>query len=130
MSFTVDKQTLDDLNLLGKYRSNSIYIVFSRTHTQGGEMVLEQMFRNPLSVADAINSWGFSRLGGNYGNCIIVEPIPECDNSTFYCFVLCICSFLYECIKRLFFSIATIHAKSDMVVYRVRDGVGANEWCE
>ena len=45
MSFTVDKQTLDDLNLLGKYRSNSIYNVFSRTHTQGGEMVLEQMFR-------------------------------------------------------------------------------------
>lgn len=55
MSFTVDKQTLDDLNLLGKYRSNSIYNVFSRTHTQGGEMVLEQMFRNPLSDADAIN---------------------------------------------------------------------------
>ena len=55
MSFTVDKQTLDDLNLLGKYRSNSIYNVFRRTHTQGGEMVLEQMFRNPLSDADAIN---------------------------------------------------------------------------
>lgn len=54
MSFTVDKQTLDDLNLLGKYRSNSIYNVFSRTHTQGGEMVLEQMFRNPFD-ADAIN---------------------------------------------------------------------------
>ena len=55
MSFTVDKQTLDDLNLLGKYRSNSIYNVFSRTHTRGGEMVLEQMFRNPLSDADTIN---------------------------------------------------------------------------
>ena len=55
MSFTVDKQTLDDSNLLGKYRSNSIYIVFSRTHSQGGEMVLDQMIRTPLSDADAIN---------------------------------------------------------------------------
>ena len=54
MSFTVDKQTLDDLNLLGKYRSNSIYNVFSRTHTQGGEMVLEQMFRNPLMLMPLI----------------------------------------------------------------------------
>ena len=55
MSFTVDKQTLDDLNMLGKYKNNSIFNVFNHTCTRGGGQVLEYMFQNPLTEADAIN---------------------------------------------------------------------------
>ncbi|EJW97783.1 DNA mismatch repair protein MutS domain-containing protein [gut metagenome] len=55
MSFIVDKQTLEDLNLLGKYKSNSIYHAFDKTATRGGEQVMEEMFRHPLTDAAEIN---------------------------------------------------------------------------
>jgi DNA mismatch repair protein MutS len=55
MSFTADKQTLDDLNLLGKYKSDSIFSLFNQVHTTGGEKLLAAMFRNPLSDADKTN---------------------------------------------------------------------------
>jgi putative mismatch repair-like protein len=56
MSFETDKQTLDDLNILGKYKNNSIYGLFSGVITRGGERLLEQMFNNPLTDAGEINS--------------------------------------------------------------------------
>ena len=40
MSFETDKQTLEDLNILGKYKNNSIYSIFSHTVTRGGERLL------------------------------------------------------------------------------------------
>ncbi len=55
MSFTADKQTLEDLNLLGKYKSSSIYHIFDKTSTRGGGLILEEMFGNPLTDAGAIN---------------------------------------------------------------------------
>lgn len=55
MTFTVDKQTLEDLNILGKYKNNSIFNVFCNTYTRGGERLLEQMFRFPLTDVGAIN---------------------------------------------------------------------------
>jgi len=55
MSFIADKQTLDDLNLLGKYKSNAIFGLFNKVYTEGGEKLLEQMFRQPLTDAQAIN---------------------------------------------------------------------------
>ncbi|HVW58528.1 MAG TPA: hypothetical protein VHC48_00785, partial [Puia sp.] len=55
MSFIADKQTLDDLNLLGKYKSNAIFGLFDKVQTEGGERLLEQMFRHPLTDAAAIN---------------------------------------------------------------------------
>lgn len=55
MSFVTDKQTLDDLNLTGKYRNSSVFNLFNRTKTAGGERLLEQMFRQPLTDAAAIN---------------------------------------------------------------------------
>lgn len=55
MSFIADKQTLEDLNLLGRYKSNSVYKQFDRTLTNGGGQLLEQMFRQPLTDASAIN---------------------------------------------------------------------------
>lgn len=54
-TFTTDKQTQDDLNILGKYKPNSLFSLFNGTHTVGGERLLESWFRQPLSDAEAIN---------------------------------------------------------------------------
>lgn len=64
MSFIADKQTTDDLNLLGKYTPGSVYDTFNKVKTRGGERLLEEMFRHPLSDPGAINdrSWVFSYL--------------------------------------------------------------------
>lgn len=56
MSFIIDKQTVQDLNLLGKYDSKSIYHVYDRTRTRGGRQLIEQMFHNPLTDSEAINA--------------------------------------------------------------------------
>lgn len=55
MSFSVDKQTLDDLNVFNKKGRDSVFGLFNRTGTRGGAEILEQMFRYPLSDAGAIN---------------------------------------------------------------------------
>ncbi|GEP94054.1 MutS-related protein [Chitinophaga cymbidii] len=55
MSFNIDKQTLDELNLMGKFRQGSVYHLFNRTKTRGGEQLLDKMFRHPLGSSDAIN---------------------------------------------------------------------------
>lgn len=54
MIFETDQQTLNDLNILGKYKPNSIYSLFCKTMTGGGEVLLEQMFMNPLTDAEKI----------------------------------------------------------------------------
>jgi len=56
MSFIADKQTLEDLNLLGKYRPHSIFGIFNQVKTYGAGRLLEAMFSNPLTEADAINA--------------------------------------------------------------------------
>ncbi|MGE7775264.1 MutS-related protein [Chitinophaga sp. NPDC101104] len=55
MSFGIDKQTLEELNLLGKFRQGSVYHLFNRVKTRGGEQLLDDMFRFPLTDANAIN---------------------------------------------------------------------------
>lgn len=55
MSFTVDRQTADDLNLLGEYKNNSIFSLFNQTVSRGGSKMLEEWFRAPLSDAGLIN---------------------------------------------------------------------------
>ena len=55
MSFTIDKQTQEDLNLLGKFKKNSIINLFNRTCTRKGELLLERMFMLPLTDPDEIN---------------------------------------------------------------------------
>jgi DNA mismatch repair protein MutS len=55
MSFIADKQTLEDMNLLGKYKPHSIYSLFNKVSTTGAERMLEAMFREPLSDPAAIN---------------------------------------------------------------------------
>jgi len=58
MTFVTDKQTLADLNLLGKYKIGSMFNLFNRVKTRGGELLLEEMFRTPLTNAEAINKRG------------------------------------------------------------------------
>lgn len=55
MAFSIDKQTLDELNLLGKFRKDSVYHLFNRVRTRGGEQLLDNMFRHPLTEVAAIN---------------------------------------------------------------------------
>ncbi len=55
MSFITGKQTLDDLNLPGKYRPGSVYSLFNVARTAGGERLLEEMFSQPLSDPETIN---------------------------------------------------------------------------
>ncbi|QEC44004.1 MutS-related protein [Pseudobacter ginsenosidimutans] len=55
MQFYTDKQTVEELNLLGKFRQGSVYHLFNEVKTRGGEQMLDQMFRNPLLDADSIN---------------------------------------------------------------------------
>lgn len=56
MRFLTDKQTLDDLNITGKFKPQSMFSLFNGTCTTGGERLLEQMFDQPLSDPAAINS--------------------------------------------------------------------------
>ena len=53
--FTADKQTLDDLNLTGKYKPGSVYSLFNQVQTLGAERLLDEMFRRPLSDPQEIN---------------------------------------------------------------------------
>jgi DNA mismatch repair ATPase MutS len=53
--FATDNQTLMDLNLVGKHQRGSIYGLFCKVQTSPGERLLDQMFRNPLNDAAAIN---------------------------------------------------------------------------
>jgi DNA mismatch repair protein MutS len=55
MSFGIDKQTLDELNLLGKFRSGSVYNLFNQVKTRGGEQLLDKMFRSPMDDVRKIN---------------------------------------------------------------------------
>ena len=55
MSFSIDKQSLDELNLMGKFRQGSVYFLFNQVKTRGGEQLLDQLFRNPLMDDKAIN---------------------------------------------------------------------------
>lgn len=55
MEFNIDRQTLDELNLLGKFRQGSVYHLFCKVKTRGGEQLLDDMFRHPLNNAFDIN---------------------------------------------------------------------------
>lgn len=55
MGFQVDKQTADDLNLLGRYKNNSIFSLFDQTITRGGGNLMENIFLHPLSDPLQIN---------------------------------------------------------------------------
>ncbi|MFY0254543.1 DNA mismatch repair protein [Chitinophaga sp. 30R24] len=55
MLFTTDNQTLEDLSIFGRQEEDSVYGIFHHTYTRGGTVLLEEMFRYPLSDEAAIN---------------------------------------------------------------------------
>jgi len=54
MEFVTDKQTLNDLNIQGRYRNNSIFSLFNKTITTGGSRLLERMFNHPYNELEPI----------------------------------------------------------------------------
>ncbi|WP_312398530.1 MutS-related protein [Sphingobacterium sp.] len=55
MSFIIDKQTLQDLNISGKYKRDSIFSLYNKTETFGGELLLEKLFQQPFTNPEAID---------------------------------------------------------------------------
>lgn len=55
MMLQTDEQTMEDLGIFGRRNSTGIYDIYNRSHTRGGETILKDMFRNPLSDREAIN---------------------------------------------------------------------------
>jgi DNA mismatch repair protein MutS len=55
MPLTTDRQTLDDLGIFSSRGGESIYQIFNRCKTKGGEVLLEEMFHYPLSDETQIN---------------------------------------------------------------------------
>lgn len=56
MNFIADNQTLEDLALLGKFNPNSVFSIFNKVKTRGGEKLLDLMFRTPMTHAASINA--------------------------------------------------------------------------
>ena len=54
--FIIDKQTLEDLNIMGRYKPGSIFSLFLELRTRGGERHLEKIFNDPLTDAKSINA--------------------------------------------------------------------------
>jgi DNA mismatch repair ATPase MutS len=54
--FIIDKQTLEDLNIMGRYKPGSIFSLFLELQTRGGERYLEQIFNDPMTDAKSINA--------------------------------------------------------------------------
>ncbi len=55
MSYIIDNQTYSDLNLIGRYRGNSIFSLFNHTVTRGASAMMEQAFASPFVTAADIN---------------------------------------------------------------------------
>ena len=54
-NFITDRQTTEDLNLLGRFKKDSVINIFDRTKTRAGRQALEDMFRKPMTNAEEIN---------------------------------------------------------------------------
>lgn len=55
MSFIIDQQTLEDLNIPGIHRNSSIAWLFNKTITAGGNRLMQEMFSKPLNDEQLIN---------------------------------------------------------------------------
>ncbi|PJJ85026.1 MutS-related protein [Mucilaginibacter auburnensis] len=53
--FNIDKQSLDELNLLSKFSPGSVFFLFRKAKSSGGEQLLDEWFRNPLLNHGEIN---------------------------------------------------------------------------
>ena len=77
-SFCTDRQTTEDLNLLGKYKTDAIFSLYNRTKTKGGEQLLEQYFQHPLTAAAAIEE-----RQGNIRSLVGASLVFPVDNKEF-----------------------------------------------
>lgn len=55
MHLQTDEQTIDDLGIFGKRDGSGIFDIYNHAHTRGGQALLEEMFRHPLSDKTIIN---------------------------------------------------------------------------
>src|SRR6202012_2263911 len=55
MYLNTDEQTIEDLGIFGNRNISGIYDLYNAANTRGGEEVLREMFRSPLSDRQAIN---------------------------------------------------------------------------
>lgn len=53
--FFADQQTLNDLNIQGRHKNNSISRLFDRTITTGGSKLMDKFFQQPLTDPEQIN---------------------------------------------------------------------------
>ena len=74
-NFISDRQTSEDLNLMGRFKKDSIINIFDRTHTRHGRQMLENMFRNPMTDAGSINER--SRMFRYYKSLHLEFPFEE-----------------------------------------------------
>lgn len=58
MFLQTDEQTIEDLGIFSNRNTGGIYDLYNSANTRGGEEVLKEMFRNPLSDQEAINLRG------------------------------------------------------------------------
>lgn len=79
-SFFADKQTLDDLNIPGKYKAQSVFSLFNRVQTRGGEKLLEMMFTHTLASEVEINRR--SGLFKFFAERVVVFPIAADEFAT------------------------------------------------
>ena len=56
MYLQTDDQTIDDLRIFGKRDSSGVFDLYNRVHTRGGEALLKELFRAPLSDMEKINT--------------------------------------------------------------------------
>lgn len=66
---------MEDLNLLGRFKKDSIINIFDSTTTRSGRQMLENMFRNPMTEAVEINSR--SRMFRYYADLQLDFPFDE-----------------------------------------------------
>jgi DNA mismatch repair ATPase MutS len=55
MFLQTDDQTIDDLRIFSKRDAADIFDLYNSTHTRGGELLLQEMFRMPLADKKEIN---------------------------------------------------------------------------
>lgn len=73
--FITDRQTIEDLNLIGRFKKDSVINIFDRTKTRAGRQALEDMFRNPMTDAAQINAR--SNAFAYYKKLDLVFPFEE-----------------------------------------------------
>ena len=55
VNFSIDKHSLDELNLLGKFSPGSVYFLFRQVKSSGGEQLLDELFKTPMVDEEIIN---------------------------------------------------------------------------